>query len=59
MDNDRFDSVVAREANHIITSPELKQAHLLKEDFRRIFEVEDDKEKASRALEEWTSGQPN
>ena len=37
------------------TSPELKQAHLLKEDFRRIFEVEDNKEKASRALEEWTS----
>jgi transposase len=37
------------------TSPELKQAHLLKEDFRRIFEEEDDKVKASQALEDWMS----
>ena len=37
------------------TSPELKQVHLLKEDFRRIFEEEDDMEKASKALEDWIS----
>jgi len=36
-------------------SPELKQSHLLKEDFRRIFEEEDDKVKASKALEDWMS----
>jgi transposase len=35
------------------TSPELKQAHVLKEDFRKIFEEEDDREKASKALEDW------
>lgn len=35
------------------TSPELKQAHVLKEDFRNIFEEEDDREKASKALEDW------
>jgi len=35
------------------TSPELKQAHVLKEDFRRIFEEEEDHENASKALEDW------
>lgn len=35
------------------TSPELKQAHILKEDFRRMFEEEDNKENASKALEDW------
>lgn len=37
------------------TSPELKQAHILKEDFRRIFEEEDNKENASKALEYWVN----
>jgi len=35
------------------TSFELKQAHLLKEEFRNIFEGEDDREKAAEALEDW------
>lgn len=35
------------------TSSELKQAHVLKEDFRKIFEEEDDREKASKAVEDW------
>jgi len=35
------------------TSPELKQSHILKEDFRRIFEEEDNKENASKSLEDW------
>ena len=35
------------------TSPELKQAHILKEDFRRIFEEKYDHETASKALEDW------
>jgi transposase len=34
------------------TSPELKQADVLKEDFRRIFEEECDREKASKSLED-------
>jgi transposase len=37
------------------TSPELKQAHVLKEDFRRIFEEECDREKASKSLEDWVN----
>lgn len=37
------------------TSPELKQAHVLKEEFRRIFEEEDNKENASKALEDWVN----
>jgi len=37
------------------TSLELKQAHVLKEDFRRIFEEEENKENASKALEDWTN----
>lgn len=35
------------------TSEELKKAHVLKEDFRRIFEEEDDRQRASEALEDW------
>jgi len=35
------------------TSPELKQVHVLKEDFRRIFEDEDNRDSASKALEDW------
>ena len=35
------------------TSQELKQAHVLKEEFRKIFEEEDNKENASKALEDW------
>ena len=34
------------------TSPELKQAHVLKEDFRSIFE-EEDREQAKKAIEDW------
>jgi transposase len=37
------------------TSPELKQTHVLKEEFRRIFEDEDNKENASKALEDWVN----
>jgi len=37
------------------TSLELKQAHVLKEEFRRIFEEEDHKENASKALEDWVN----
>jgi transposase len=37
------------------TSLELKQAHILKEDFRRIFEEECDREKASKSLEDWVN----
>jgi len=35
------------------TSLELKEAHVLKEEFRKIFEEEENKENASKALEDW------
>ncbi|MBM3210671.1 ISL3 family transposase [Candidatus Poribacteria bacterium] len=35
------------------TSEELKKTHVLKEDFRRIFEEEDDRQMASELLSDW------
>jgi len=41
------------EINEDLNPEELRKAHVLKEDFRQIFEEEDDKQKASESLAGW------